>query len=214
MLKILLAGLPNTIPTEGIFPQATVVQIETIPELLELLKRPWDLLLLPNTLYKTHYGKIAPFLGQKSTGLVFLLQTTLSQGVPKDEDKLLRSIFPLKAKAFDKELLQWVQEFHLELQQGLRYKTFEMDYGKRQVMVDGSPLVLTPLEFDLLHFLRLHTKTTLSRDELIKAVWGYSFLGDSRTIDTHIKSLRKKLGPYRCLIKTVWGKGYHFELCP
>lgn len=212
MLKILLAGLPDAMPMAGTFQNATVVQIETIPEMLELLNRPWDLLLLPYTLYKTHYGKISPFLSQNHVGSVFLLQTTLSQGVPKDEAALLHSIFPLKAKVFDEDLLQWVQEFHLELQQGLHYKTFDVHYGKRQVLVDGTLLVLTPLEFDLLLFLRLHTKTTLSRDELIKAVWGYSFLGDSRTIDTHIKSLRKKLGPYRCLIKTVWGKGYHFEL--
>jgi DNA-binding response OmpR family regulator len=66
------------------------------------------------------------------------------------------------------------------------------------------------MEYDLLIYMKFHEGIALSRDELIRAVWGYSFLGDSRTIDTHIKSLRRKLGPYRGLVKTVWGKGYKY----
>jgi len=67
------------------------------------------------------------------------------------------------------------------------------------------------MEYGLFLYMMSHQGITQSRDELIKAVWGYSFLGDSRTIDTHIKSLRRKLGSYRCLIKTVWGKGYKYQ---
>lgn len=88
-----------------------------------------------------------------------------------------------------------------------------VDFHMRKVLLDGLDLVLTPMEFELMRFLIRHPNQALSRDTLIKGVWGYSFLGDSRTIDTHIKSLRKKLGSHRKLIKTVWGSGYRFLVC-
>lgn len=88
-----------------------------------------------------------------------------------------------------------------------------VDLHMRKVILHGLDLVLTPMEFELMRFLIRHPNQALSRDTLIKGVWGYSFLGDSRTIDTHIKSLRKKLGSHRKLIKTVWGSGYRFLVC-
>lgn len=88
-----------------------------------------------------------------------------------------------------------------------------VDLHMRKVLLNGLDLVLTPMEFELMRFLIRHPNQALSRDTLIKGVWGYSFLGDSRTIDTHIKSLRKKLGSHRKLIKTVWGSGYRFLVC-
>jgi two-component system response regulator ResD len=72
----------------------------------------------------------------------------------------------------------------------------------------AEKLSLTPKEFDLLFLLCEHPDTVFSREELLSRVWGYEFAGDARTVDTHIKQLREKLGASRGMLVTVWGKGY------
>lgn len=72
-------------------------------------------------------------------------------------------------------------------------------------------LNLTPKEFDLLLKLAQNDNIVLSREQLLESVWGYSYTGDVRTVDTHIKSLREHLGDYRKIIQTVWGGGYKLE---
>ncbi|MBC5647713.1 response regulator transcription factor [Christensenella tenuis] len=85
--------------------------------------------------------------------------------------------------------------------------------GKRShlVTVNEETVILTPKEFDLLIFLAENPNIVMDRDTLLKKVWGYDYFGDSRTVDTHIKSLRDRLGNCRKMIKTVWGVGYKFE---
>lgn len=78
------------------------------------------------------------------------------------------------------------------------------------VTVDGEEVILAPKEYELLIYLIKNHKITLSRDKMLTEVWGYDFPGSDRTIDTHIKNLRKKLGE-EC-IKTVRGIGYKFEI--
>lgn len=70
---------------------------------------------------------------------------------------------------------------------------------------------LTPKEFSLLWHLASNPKKVFKRENLLKAVWGYDYFGDVRTVDTHIKSLRKKLGDAAAAVETVWGVGYKFE---
>ena len=65
--------------------------------------------------------------------------------------------------------------------------------------------------FDLLVKFMQNEHIVLSRDQLLESVWGYSYYGDTRTVDTHVKSLREHLGKYRGTIKTIWGVGYRFE---
>ena len=81
----------------------------------------------------------------------------------------------------------------------------------RIVTLDGNKLTLLPKEFELLLKLAQNERIVLSRDQLLESIWGYSYFGDGRTIDTHIKSLREHLGRYRGIIQTVWGVGYKFE---
>ena len=81
----------------------------------------------------------------------------------------------------------------------------------RTAKVDGKNVRLPPKEFDLLLHLAGNEHVAFSREQLLNRVWGFNYLGDARTVDTHIKSLREHLGPYRKLIKTVWGVGYKFE---
>lgn len=81
----------------------------------------------------------------------------------------------------------------------------------RTVTRNNVPLSLTPKEFDLLLTLAQNQHIVFSRQRLLERVWGYEYLGDARTVDTHVKSLRERLGDYRKLIQTVWGVGYKFE---
>jgi DNA-binding response OmpR family regulator len=82
-----------------------------------------------------------------------------------------------------------------------------IEIGPREVFVDDEPVPLTPKEFDLLTTLVESRGIVLTREQLLERVWGFTFLGDSRTIDVHVRQLRRKLGE-ACPIQTVWGTGY------
>jgi len=86
-----------------------------------------------------------------------------------------------------------------------------VDFTARQVSIDGTPLDLSPKEYDLLFFMVRNRGIALTRDRLISEVWGFDFFGDDRTLDTHIKLLRKQLGDYARYITTLRGVGYRFE---
>ncbi|MBC7287326.1 MAG: response regulator transcription factor [Armatimonadetes bacterium] len=98
----------------------------------------------------------------------------------------------------------------------LSYPGLEIDLPTRTVVVQGEEVHLTPKEFDLLFKLASNPRRVFTREELIQQVWGYPTPGsDLRTIDTHIKRLRKKLQEGRDVswsLSTVWGVGYRFEL--
>lgn len=81
----------------------------------------------------------------------------------------------------------------------------------REVFVNDEIVTLTPKEFDLLLFLMRNKRQVMTREQLLDKVWGYDYYGDARTVDTHVKSLRERLGEKRGVIKTVWGVGYKFE---
>ena len=91
------------------------------------------------------------------------------------------------------------------------YEGLRVDFAGRIVYVDGKKVDLTPKEYDLLFYLIKNKGIALTREKLISNVWGYDFFGDDRTLDTHIKLLRKNLGSYSGLIVTLRGVGYRFE---
>ena len=86
-----------------------------------------------------------------------------------------------------------------------------IDFTAREVTISGRSIGLSPKEYDLLFFLVHNRGIALSRDKIISEVWGYDFFGDDRTLDTHIKLLRKQLGDYAVCITTLRGVGYRFE---
>lgn len=88
--------------------------------------------------------------------------------------------------------------------------TLRVDPSAREASVAGRRLTLTPREFDLLAFLVRHPGRVVSRDELLRKVWGYDYLGETRTIDVHVRRLRQKLGAENAFIETVTGAGYKF----
>ncbi len=85
------------------------------------------------------------------------------------------------------------------------------DVTARIVYVDGQRIDMSPKEYDLFFYMLSNRNIALSREKLISEVWGYDFYGDIRTLDTHIKLLRKSLGRYADLIVTLRGVGYRFE---
>jgi len=87
----------------------------------------------------------------------------------------------------------------------------EIQFDSRNVYVEGKLVNLTPKEYELLKFFIRNQNRVFSREQLLNSVWGYDFIGDDRTVDTHVKMLRVNLGEYRKLIVTVWGTGYKFE---
>ena len=86
-----------------------------------------------------------------------------------------------------------------------------VDFTARIVTVDGRTVDLSPKEYDLLFYLIRNRRIALSRERLIEEIWGYDFDGDDRTLDTHIKLLRRSLGEYSKFITTLRGVGYRFE---
>ena len=86
-----------------------------------------------------------------------------------------------------------------------------VDFTARRVTLAGKPLDLSPKEYDLLFYLVRNRGIALTREKLLSEIWGYDFFGDDRTLDTHIKLLRRQLGPYADRITTLRGVGYRFE---
>ncbi|MDD2591344.1 MAG: response regulator transcription factor [Erysipelotrichaceae bacterium] len=86
-----------------------------------------------------------------------------------------------------------------------------IDYSAMIVRIDKKIIDLSPKEYKLLFYLSKNQNIVLSREKLIIEVWGYDYDKDERTLDTHIKLLRKRLGKYSCFIKTVRGVGYRFD---
>lgn len=86
-----------------------------------------------------------------------------------------------------------------------------IDFDAHNVYIGKELISLTPKEYELLNFFVNNQKKVFSREQLLNLVWGYEFLGDVRTVDTHIKMLRESLKNYRKWIVTAWGIGYKFE---
>ena len=87
----------------------------------------------------------------------------------------------------------------------------KVDFTARRVTLGDRVLELSPKEYDLLFYLVRNRGIALTREKLLSEIWGYDFFGDDRTLDTHIKLLRRQLGPYADRITTLRGVGYRFE---
>lgn len=87
-----------------------------------------------------------------------------------------------------------------------------IDKTAHQVSVDGKPVDLSYKEFELMTYFAENQGIALSREKILNNVWNYDYFGDARTIDTHVKKLRSKLGEKGEYIKTIWGMGYKFEV--
>ena len=88
----------------------------------------------------------------------------------------------------------------------------EINTEAHEVRIDGKTINLSFKEFELLHYFVVNQGVALSREKILNNVWNYDYFGDARTIDTHVKKLRSKLGSKGSYIKTIWGMGYKFDV--
>lgn len=86
-----------------------------------------------------------------------------------------------------------------------------IDKAAHSVTIDGNPIDLSYKEFELLTYFMENKGIALSREKILNSVWNYDYFGDARTIDTHVKKLRSKMGEKGDMIKTIWGMGYKLE---
>lgn len=101
-----------------------------------------------------------------------------------------------------------------ELEEKLVAGAIEVDKVARSVYIDKKPVDLSFKEYELLTYFIENKGIALSREKILSSVWNYDYFGDARTIDTHVKKLRAKMGERGDYIKTVWGMGYKFEITP
>ena len=93
----------------------------------------------------------------------------------------------------------------------LEFSGIKIDRNAHMVMIDGENVDLSYKEFELLNYFMENKGIALSREKILNNVWNYDYFGDARTIDTHVKKLRSKMGEKGNLIKTIWGLGYKLE---
>ena len=93
----------------------------------------------------------------------------------------------------------------------LESKGIKLDLSSHKLFLDEEEVILTSKEFALLEYFMTHNGMALSRDKLLTEVWGYSYVGETRTVDVHVRHLREKLGDYGKAIETVKGLGYRFD---
>ena len=123
------------------------------------------------------------------------------------DDYVTKPFSPSVLMARINKLLKRDKQVHEEVVFG----QIKMDLAAREVFIDDEKIALTPKEYELLKFFIDNKGIALSRDKILNAVWNYDYFGDLRTVDTHIKQLRAKLGKYSYYISTVRSIGYRLD---
>jgi DNA-binding response OmpR family regulator len=178
----------------------------------EILSGEYDLILLDIMLPKLDGFQVFANKGDNPTPVIFL---TAMGDVPNKVKGLRMGAEDYIVKPFEAvELLARIEvvlrRTHHEENVTLVHQDITVEVDKHEVTLGGKPVILTPKEFDLLVFFIRNIDIALTRERLLSAVWGYSFGGETRTVDTHVQQLRKKLRLHDSLL-TIPRLGYRLE---
>ena len=129
------------------------------------------------------------------------------------DDYIIKPFSPKELLARMKAIIRRSSNSDLEVKKEntVALEGLVVDFDSRNTYVNGIIITLTPKEYSLLSFFIKNPNRVFSREQLLNEVWGYEFIGEDRTVDTHIKMLRESIKEYRKYIVTVWGTGYKFE---
>lgn len=128
------------------------------------------------------------------------------------DDYIVKPFSPKELIARIKALLRRADSRNNDAASNLELGEITINRLSREVTIDNQLINLTNKEYELLYFLATNPKIVFNREQLLLKVWGYEQYGDPRTVDTHIKKLREKLGPHSNYISTIWGVGYKLEV--
>jgi DNA-binding response OmpR family regulator len=128
------------------------------------------------------------------------------------DDYIVKPFSPKELVARIKALLRRVDNKNNDAAHNLQIGEIIIDRLSREVTIENQLINLTNKEYELLYFFATNPKIVFNREQLLLKVWGYEQYGDPRTVDTHVKKLREKLGQYNNYISTIWGVGYKLEV--